>query len=206
MDMRPTLTSTPTSTYAQFLEQLSDEEFWKLAVETVRPVAPASIALASSDDYLQCVLEHGRCLLPLVILREIVSPPPHFSHFPAAPSWMVGIGAWRGETIPIVDLDAYLLKCEVGSLDAYCNGILLVAQYDALTLGFFVSAAELATSIEVEQIVPFARVADQYTYERKDVVLGVRIDKEEHGMGELVLDLPLIFADIVQIIKNDRLV
>lgn len=214
MYVRPTLTSTSSSSYAQFLEQLSNEEFWKLAVEAVRPIASAPALpdlTATSTDYLECVLEHGRCIFPLVILREIVSPPLHFSHFPASPSWMIGIGAWRSETIPVVDLDAYLLKDTARMFNASSNGLLLVVQHETLTLGLLVSSVEFTTNVEVEQIAPFAYVAERYAYARSDVILGVRRDNEsgekqkEPGTESLVLDLPVIFADIVQNIKNDHL-
>src|SRR6185369_1619514 len=116
----------------QFLEQLSNDAFWQLAADAAHAFPVTQVP---SDDYLECVLAHGRCLLPLVAMREIVSPPYYFSRFPASPSWMVGIGAWRGETIAIVDLDAYLFQHAAHPPHGVKDGILVVAQLDDLLLG-----------------------------------------------------------------------
>lgn len=132
MNARPDPTPIDVSSaYAQFLEQLSNDDFWRLAVDTAQ-AAPA--AQVPTDDYLECVLTHGRCLLPLIVLREIVSPPYSFSRFPATPAWMIGIGAWRGETIAVIDLDAYLFHHAARSPHNVTNGTLVVAQLNDLTL------------------------------------------------------------------------
>jgi chemotaxis signal transduction protein len=191
--------------YVQSLEQLSNDEFWRLAVK-IALATPAT--QAPSDDYLECVLAHGRCLLPLILLREIVSPPYSFSRFPATPSWMTGIGAWRGETIAIIDLDAYLFHHAARSPHNVMDAILVVAQLDDLILGFLVKDAGSVTTLDVEQVVPFEQASTWYTHLQKEVVIGVKCDgggNQQLDSEALLLDMPVLIHDIVQRLKSDRL-
>ncbi|SRR5579884_1727041 len=206
MNARPDPTpSAVSSANAQFLEQLSNDDFWRLAVD-IAQVAP--MAQVASDDYLECVLAHGRCLLPLVVLREIVSPPYYFSRFPATPVWMVGIGAWRGEIIAVIDLDAYLFHHPARSPHNVTNATLVVAQLDDLTLGFLVRDVGAVTALDVEQIVPIEQASTWYTHLQKEVVIGVKCDgggKRQLDSEALLLDMPILVQDIVQHLKSDRL-
>ena len=200
------LTSEPANNaYAQFLERLSNEEFWQLATDAAH-MPP--VAQVNPDDYLECVLEHGRCLLPLIALREIASPPYYFSRFPTSPPWMVGIGAWRGETIAVVDLDAYLFQHAARSPHTIKDGILAIAHLDDLTLGLLVTDVGLVTTLDVEQVVPFEQVPTWYTHLQPEAVIGVKCDGGGNGQPvseALLLDIPVLVHDIVQHLKNDRL-
>jgi len=190
---------------AQFLEQLNNDDFWRLAVD-IAHTTPAT--QMPSDDYLECVLTHGRCLLPLAVLREIVSPPYYFSRFPATPSWMIGIGAWRGETIAVVDLDAYLFHYAARSPHSVTDGTLVVAQLDDLTVGFLVRDVGSVTALDVEQVVPFEQVSTWYTHLQTEVVVGVKCDgggNRQLDSEALLLDVTVLVQDIVQHLKSDRL-
>jgi chemotaxis signal transduction protein len=205
MNSRPLTSEPANSAYAQFLEQLSNEEFWQLATDAAR-ITP--VAQVHPDDYLECVLEHGRCLLPLIALREIASPPYYFSRFPTSPSWMVGIGVWRGETIAVVDLDAYLFQHAARSPRTIKDGILVVAQLDDLTLGLLVTDVGSVTMLDVEQVVSFEQVPTWYTHLQTEVVIGVKCDgggNRQTDSEALLLDMPVLVHDIVQHLKNDRL-
>ena len=89
---------------ADALEHLSDEEFWGYVHECASFTPPAP----SPEEYLKCELSSGDCLISLTALYEVMPCPQHFALLPATPAWMVGIFAWRGETIAVIDLDAYL--------------------------------------------------------------------------------------------------
>jgi chemotaxis signal transduction protein len=86
------------------LEELSDEEFWNYA----RELAGITYQAPQHQEYLECELASGPCLIPLAELDEVVLPPHRLTLLPATPDWMRGIIAWRGETIAVIDLDAYL--------------------------------------------------------------------------------------------------
>jgi chemotaxis signal transduction protein len=181
MNDRPNFINTNASTdrranSTRFLEQLSDEAFWQLAAQAARPlVEPLDGASthAAPDEALICVLAHDRCMLPLVFLREVVPPPYHFSSFPSAPAWMVGVCAWRGEIIAVADLDAYLMNSTTGvpagRVEAR-HGILLVIQHDGFSLGWFVSTVESTVALNSE-------------------------------VQALMLDIPQILHDMVQQVK-----
>jgi len=187
------------SAHSQFLEQLSDEQFWNYAVELAHA---APVDTAPIDDYLVCELEKGSCILPLVTLREVVPPPHQFTLLPAAPSWMLGVGAWRGETIAIIDLNAYLSNT---TAPLHSDGMLLAVQLDGLTLGLFVSAVGSMITPTRERMelsgqgpvwnAPFCAGAIKGVY------------RDMAGQVEaLVLDVPIIVNDVVQHMKdNSRL-
>jgi len=190
MNVRPISDVTVISnTHAQFLEQLNDEEFWNYADEIARSV-PATYD--SVDEYLVCELGKGACLLPLSSLREIVPPPYRFTLLPAAPIWMPGIAAWRGETIAVIDLEAYLSNNQAFLRS---DGMLLIAQLDALTFGLFVTAVGSIISLAPEHmhspdqapvwsVPPDARVAR-----------GMYCEKE---LKALVLDVSILSYDIMR--------
>ena len=192
-------TSLPISNaYAQFLERLTNEEFWHLAAESAHPL---SFGEPLPADHLSCRLRHGRCLLPLALLREVVSPPYHFTSLPAVPPWMPGVSAWHSEIVAVIDLDAYLsnttTNMDTGHTDSM-NGILLIMHCDNLTLALFVSSVEITIALEPEQVIPFAPIAQKYTYTRTDILKGVKHAEDEQGGDCFVLDIPALFADIVQ--------
>jgi chemotaxis signal transduction protein len=200
------LSSEPASNvYAQFLEQLNNDAFWQLAADIAQANPTAQVP---ADDYLECVLAHGRCLLPLATMREIVSPPYYFSRFPASPPWMVGIGAWRGETIAVIDLDAYLFQRPARAPHCVQDGILVVAQINDLTLGLLVTDVGSVTTLDVEQVVSFEQVPTWYTHLQTEVVIGVKCDgggSRRPDSEALLLDMSVLVNDIVLHLKSDRL-
>ncbi len=101
---------------AEALEQLSDEEFWSYANELalLAPTDAGTEAETLPEEYLRCQLCSGDYLIPLTALQEVLLPPQDvreaypYALLPTIPAWMVGVFAWRGETIAVIDLDAYL--------------------------------------------------------------------------------------------------
>src|SRR5438876_7854625 len=98
------------------LEQLSDEEFWRYARKLASTInrARTGVIHHAPTEHLVCKLSRGYCLVPLTALYEVVQPPQGrhktypYTLLPAVPQWMLGLVAWRGETIAVIDLDAYL--------------------------------------------------------------------------------------------------
>src|SRR5207237_9921853 len=80
------------------------DEFWDYARALARQVPAA----AQSEDYLECALGTGTCLIPLTMLNEVVLRPHRLTLLPATPEWLQGIVAWRGEAISVIDLSLYL--------------------------------------------------------------------------------------------------
>jgi chemotaxis signal transduction protein len=101
---------------AEALEQLSDEEFWSYANELalLAPTDAGTEAETLPEEYLRCQLCSGDYLIPLTALQEVLLPPQDvreaypYALLPTIPVWMAGVFAWRGETIAVIDLDAYL--------------------------------------------------------------------------------------------------
>jgi chemotaxis signal transduction protein len=137
------------STYS--LEQMSDEEFWNYARQ--RASVASRISFPEQDDqdqYLECKLSSGYCLLPLRAIIEVVPPPHRFARLPSTPGWMCGIAAWHGETIAVIDLDLYLSGTGNSSPDA----MLLVASHAELTIGLLVPGVGQTTTVQLEQMMP----------------------------------------------------
>src|SRR5579885_3160680 len=89
---------------ARHLAQLSDREFWQLACEQATRAGKS----ACHEEYIECTLDSNghRCWLSLEALSQAVPPPHRFALLPAMPPWMVGLIAWRGETLAAIDLAA----------------------------------------------------------------------------------------------------
>jgi chemotaxis signal transduction protein len=185
------------SAHSQFLEQLDDEQFWNYAVELAHSPPVDAVLI---DEYLMCELEKGSCVLPLATLREVVAPPHQFTLLPAAPPWMLGVGAWRGETIAIIDLNAYLSNT---TAPLHSDGMLLVAQLDGLTLGLFVSAVGSMTTLAIERMELPGQAFAWYTPPCAEAIKGVYRDMISQ-VEALILDIPIIVNDVVQHIKNNR--
>lgn len=177
------------SSHAHFLEQISDEEFWSYAVEAAR-VKP--IASTPVEEYLLCELRKKRCMLPLALLCEIMPYPHQFARLPATPSWMLGLAAWRGEIIGVIDLEAYLLN---GLAQAYTNGMLLITQYNELSFGFSVSAVGSMTTLDAEQIIPTEQLP---TCPHAKAIKGCYNES-------LILDVSVILADAIQHLRMTML-
>ena len=129
--------ATNSSDYAQFLAQMNDTAFWEyagmLSQEDVIP--PASL----DPGLLLCTLEDVSCLLPLHHLRESLSAPHHYTALPMSPSWMLGLMAWRGETIPVLDLSAYLLQHPA---HLHAEDTLLITERDHCFVGWLMTSVE----------------------------------------------------------------
>src|SRR5256884_762685 len=126
-------------TQLQNLEQLCDDEFWDYARALARRVPVA----AQSEDYLECALGTGTCLIPLATLDEVVLPPHRLTLLPATPEWMPGIVAWRGEAIAVIDLTLYLS----GHAIDLSSAILLIANYANIPIGLLVPSIGQTTPI-----------------------------------------------------------
>jgi len=137
---------------AEALDQLSDEEFWGYVHEWASFTPPAP----SPEEYLKCELSSGDCLISLAALYEVMPCPQRFALLPATPAWMVGIFAWRGETIAVIDLDAYLsTPASETELDptlahdpeaGYDPGQLLIANCSGLPVGLLVPTRGVTTT------------------------------------------------------------
>jgi chemotaxis signal transduction protein len=183
------------TTHLQNLEQLPDEEFWDYARQRAQQV-PA----AQPEEYLECALSKGCCLIPLAALKEVVLPPHRLAMLPATPEWMPGVVAWRGEVIAVIDLSMHLS----GHTLDLSNGILLIAQHAGIPLGLLVPAIGQTTSIQQDMHVspaaedPKATVdlaSSWYIPTRARYVKGVQREA-------IILDVPLLLADAVQHIET----
>jgi len=66
------------------------------------------------------------------------------------PPWMIGVVAWRGETIAVIDLEAYLSGSSEHLLQ---EGILLIANHAGLPLGLVVLSIGQLSPLETEALV-----------------------------------------------------
>ena len=143
-----------------------------------RELALLTPTKTSPAEYLRCELSCGRCLIPMTSLCEVVPPPHHFALLPAIPAWMPGVFAWHPETIAVVDLDAYL-SANQSQAGNDPEGTLLIAGYSGLAVGLLVPTTGLATTAE-----PVS---------------------EHEESGSFILDIPVVLMDIVQQIRDSRL-
>ncbi len=143
-----------------------------------RKLASLTPTETSPAEYLRCELSCGRCLIPMTSLYEVVPPPHHFALLPAIPAWMPGVFAWHPETIAVVDLDAYL-SANQSQAGNDPEGTLLIARYSGLVVGLLVPTTGLATTAE-----PVS---------------------EHEESGSFILDIPVVLMDIVQQIRDSRL-
>ena len=137
---------------AEVLERLSDEEFWSYAHELASPIPTDTEAETLSEGYLRCQLRCGDYLIPLTALHEVMLPPQDdreahpYALLPAIPAWMVGVFAWRGETIAVIDLDAYFSTIVTGpGNDPTSAFTLLIADCSGTPIGLLVPTIGPAT-------------------------------------------------------------
>ena len=176
----------------QNLEQLSDEEFWDYARQLARQVPAA----AQPEEYVTCKLSKGDCLIPLTTLYEVVGSPYRLALLPAIPEWMPGVVAWRGETIAVIDLDAYLSGYPA---ERPHEAMLLVANYAGLPVGLLVPAMGQTMPLQSEELIPSMDAINQ----EHSWYLPTRAALMKSKQGEaLVLDVPLLLADVVQQIET----
>lgn len=133
----------------QELGSMNDEEFWAYARQRarIRPEVP------SHAEYIECKLNGHACLIALHNLAEVLPPPHRLARLPGMPAWMVGIMAWRGETIAVVNLDLYLLRAQHYDASWLIDGMLLIASQAELTVGLLVPTLGFTSTIALEQIV-----------------------------------------------------
>jgi chemotaxis signal transduction protein len=173
---------------ANDLERLADEEFWNYAracADTVQPVP--SEKNNYQDQYLECELSSGTCLIPLKDVIEVLPSPPQFTHLPLPPAWLCGLASWRSEAIPIVDLDGYLN----GVNTPLTGGMLVIVRYSTMTVGLFVPGVGLTTTVQFEQTQPFPEPGIFYTPIRAGVIKGIYSE-------EPVLDISALLPDVIQ--------
>ncbi len=201
-----TLFSVSPDAYAEYLEQLTDTEFWSYAYEKayMPHLTHSSFALAtataSPDDtlaYITCELRTTSCVLPLTLVREILPSPQHVTRLPDVPPWMLGILSWRGETIAAIDLCAYLRKSSSSPLHT-C--VFLVMQYEYTSLALCVlSVGSIATAVNIQQV--------PSTLEGGELPTGVAGVWEHSGAEQeqvFVLDIPALFKDVVRCIEERK--
>lgn len=206
-----TLFSVSPDAYAEYLEQLSDIEFWNHAYE--KAYMPRSThafhALATvatpPDDTLTCItceLRTAHCLLPLTYVREILPVAQHITRIPTMPSWMLGILSWRGETMAVIDLCSYLTKTSSTPLQ---KCVFLVIQHEHRSLALCVLSVEsVAAVVHTHSITPFTLPPVTEGGEPPIGIVGVWQQNNADQKQIFVLDMPALFNDVVQCIgKKD---
>ena len=171
----------------QDLEQMNDEEFWNYARQRARMVSDPP----SRADYLACELSNGSFLIPLNDLAEVLPPPYRLALLPGMPTWMVGIMAWRGETIAVVDLDLFFASSQDAVLPRTTDGMLLVVYAPGQALGLLISAPGLTTTIELEQVAPLATSTHALLIQHAELFKGVHVDIP-------ILNISALLASLVQ--------
>ncbi len=168
------------------LDQLSDEQFWEHARALAHHAPPASPA----KEYLECELSGGRCLIPLEMLDEVVPSPRRFAFLPATPRWMIGLAAWHGEIIAVIDLDAFLAGGTARSISS--EGMLLIAQHEDTPVGLLVPA--IGQSVPVEDSAISSMDTSWFLAERAALGKGTLA-------GAVILDMPQLLSEVVKHIE-----
>jgi chemotaxis signal transduction protein len=170
------------------LERMADEEFWNYA--RVRADTVPQISSEDSnyqDQHLECELSDGNCLISLKAIVEVLPSYQQYMYLPLTPTWMCGLFAWRGQTIPLIDLDMYLN----GVSSSRSGGMIVIANYSDITVGLLVPGVGLTTTIQFEQVNPSIGPNVFYTPIRAGVIRGVYAE-------EPVLDVSALLPDVVQ--------
>jgi chemotaxis signal transduction protein len=171
----------------QDLEQMKDEDFWEYARQRARTVPEAP----SHAEYLECKLSSKSCLIALRDLAEVLPPPHRLARLPGMPAWMVGIIAWRGETIAVVDLDLYLLNRPEADLPPATDGMLLIASQGGQTFGLLVPTIGFTSTINFEQITPPSVLTSFALAERSEFIEGIYLELP-------ILNIPALLTALVQ--------
>ena len=188
---------------AQVFEQISDEDFWHYAKEAAIPPHPLP---RLADEYLVCKLGTRYCMLPLTALVEVIPSPHQLTLLPSVPHWMLGLTTWKSEVIAEIDLEAYLwsgveLTNKITASPPVARppaDILLIVQAHGVTIGLVVTAANTTVRFDAEYIVPFELAPDWCLELSPEAIRGVLDDV-------LVLNVPAIFDNVVQQIKEQAL-
>lgn len=147
------------------LEQISDEAFWELVRQRTFTQSETS-----SLQCLECKLQSGNYLIAIDTLLEVVLSPQRLTFLPGMPSWMAGITAWRGETIAVVYLDAYLLPEQQHPYTKEKNGILLVAGRMDQMIGLLIPAYGSTSTVELEKIMSFPSKDNSLSSDQRDLI------------------------------------
>lgn len=169
----------------QDLEGMNDEEFWSYARQRARIISEQP----SHTEYIECKLSTHACLLAFRDLAEVLPPPHRLARLPGMPTWMVGIMAWRGETIAVINLDRYLLGNRESATSWMADGMVLVASQDDLALGLLVPALGFTSTIAREQIIPPTTPSSFAFAESATIVTGVYTDLPILNMSTLLTGL-----------------
>jgi chemotaxis signal transduction protein len=191
MDKFPTISFPEDDAGVYQLEQLSDEQFWEYA----RTLADRTSSLPVAQEYLECMLSNGCCLVPLATLDEVVLSPQRFAFLPASPHWMLGLAAWHGETIAIIDLDAYLAQRPMNSRSTEGEGMVLMAHSEHVSLGLLVGS--VGRTLAMDDVVfacESATLPAWYLPSRARFVQGMVADA-------VILDIPLLLAEAAKEIE-----
>lgn len=188
MSQRPSL---PPSTailhgaHAHYLEQLSQQEFWDYAQQLVQ-TTPTSVV--QTEEYLECTLEQGSGIIPFAVLRTVLPKVRRFTRLPASPQWMLGVTAWKNETIAVVDLAAYLAQTRA---QVRTDHVLLIVQQADITIGFTVHVRGTHADIPIESIQPLTDEEQIRTGAFKGIYAGA-----------FCLNIPTILTSIVHQLKK----
>jgi chemotaxis signal transduction protein len=173
------------------LEHMGDEEFWNYARVYAGTVPQISSQERNyQDQHLECELSHGNCLIPLKDIVEVLPSTQKYTHLPLTPTWMRGLFACHGVTMPLIDLDMYLY----GVSSSRPGGMLVIANYSDISVGLLVPGVGLTTTVQFEQLNPSTGPTVFYTPIRAGVIRGVYAE-------EPVLDVSALLPDVVQQIR-----
>jgi chemotaxis signal transduction protein len=172
-----------------FLERLSDQSFWRYAAELAATTSAPKVEI---EQYLECKLEQKRYIMPLAVVREVVPPPHQIALLPSIPVWMPGIAVWRGETIAVVDLDAYFTQSPAQLRSDY---VLLIVQQNEIMLGLFVAAVRSVPAPNLEHLSPPEQAIAEQHHLAEGAILGLYA-------GALVLNAGALLANIVEHIRG----
>jgi chemotaxis signal transduction protein len=170
------------------LERMADAEFWNYARERADSVPRISSRESNyQDQHLECELSCGNCLIPLKSIIEVLPSSQQYTHLPLIPTWVLGLFAWRGETIPLIDLDMYLC----GESTSHPGGMFVIANCNDITVGLLVPGVGLTTTVQFEQVNPSIGPTVFYMPMRAGVIRGVYAEQP-------VLDISALLPDVVQ--------
>ena len=197
--------------YAIYLDNMSNDDFWDhakaLAAQSSRPMqmlAPLDTLPKTTLTCVTCFLrEGGSCVLPFAVIREILPISQHITRLPDVPPWVIGVLSWRGETMPAIDLCAYIAQKE---LPHPRERITLITKHEETWLALCVLSINVTPAIvDIEQVVSFSPsllANDEDIPPLRGIVGLWEMEESIDSKKPLVLDIPLVFKDIMQRIEN----
>lgn len=197
MEENTTLSLEPfTPAHAHFLAHVSDDEFWSHAAAMALQSPIQKNGGHSSSGYMLCELVQGHCLLPLASLQEVIAAPARVTQLPMAPSWVVGLIAWRDEAIIVIDLASYLFHSPLlqllSSQSIVDESLIAFVSYGATTLGLLVSSIDTVTTLASTNSEVAVSVLEQV--QDREAVMDVY-------QGALLLNMEILVTHITQRIE-----